>query len=123
VGAAQQAVIRQTRPGAATGYERGTITPFGAARAWPVVADTRVSGEITLGGGAHGVAVALDGAAAGNRDGSLRSGGVVRAVLHSAALSTDRSAALPPAPGPGPGLRGGGRIPARREQAGFCTNL
>ncbi len=45
---------------AATGYERGTITPFGSARAWPVVADGRVRGRrITLGAGAHGVAVAL----------------------------------------------------------------
>lgn len=44
----------------ATGYERGTITPFGSTRAWPVVADTRIRGrEITLGAGAHGVAVAL----------------------------------------------------------------
>jgi Cys-tRNA(Pro) deacylase len=49
---------------AATGYERGTITPFGSARAWPVVADELVRGEITLGAGAHGVAVALDAAAA-----------------------------------------------------------
>jgi Cys-tRNA(Pro)/Cys-tRNA(Cys) deacylase len=46
----------------ATGYERGTITPFGSTRPWPVVADVRVTGEITLGGGAHGVAVALDAA-------------------------------------------------------------
>ena len=46
---------------AVTGYERGTITPFGSTRAWPVVADERVRGRrITLGGGAHGVAVALD---------------------------------------------------------------
>lgn len=45
---------------AATGYERGTITPFGAIRAWPVYADERVTGDITLGGGAHGVAVAVD---------------------------------------------------------------
>jgi Cys-tRNA(Pro)/Cys-tRNA(Cys) deacylase len=46
---------------AATGYERGTITPFGSTRAWPVVADERVRGRrITLGAGAHGVAVALD---------------------------------------------------------------
>ncbi len=44
----------------ATGYERGTITPFGSLRAWPVVADERLQGrEVTLGGGAHGVAVAL----------------------------------------------------------------
>lgn len=48
-----------------TGYERGTITPFGSTRAWPVVADERVRGRrITLGGGAHGVAVALDADAA-----------------------------------------------------------
>ena len=46
---------------AATGYERGTITPFGSATAWPVVADERLRGrEITLGAGAHGVAVAVD---------------------------------------------------------------
>jgi Cys-tRNA(Pro) deacylase len=44
----------------ATGYERGTITPFGAARPWPVVADQRLLGQtVTLGAGAHGVAVAL----------------------------------------------------------------
>lgn len=49
---------------AATGYERGTITPFGSTTAWPVVADERVTGEITLGAGAHGVAVALDAAPA-----------------------------------------------------------
>ncbi|MCU1672197.1 MAG: hypothetical protein JWN77_310 [Frankiales bacterium] len=45
----------------ATGYERGTITPFGSSRAWPVVADERLAGrEITLGAGEHGVAVAVD---------------------------------------------------------------
>src|SRR5207344_1857901 len=44
----------------ATGYERGTITPFGSTTAWPVVADERLLGrEITLGAGAHGVAVAV----------------------------------------------------------------
>ena len=48
----------------ATGYERGTITPFGSTHPWPVYADERISGEITLGGGAHGVAVALDAAEA-----------------------------------------------------------
>jgi Cys-tRNA(Pro)/Cys-tRNA(Cys) deacylase len=58
-------VSRMTLPSAeealeATGYERGTITPFGATKAWPVVADQAISGEeITLGGGAHGVAVKL----------------------------------------------------------------
>jgi Cys-tRNA(Pro) deacylase len=45
----------------ATGYERGTITPFGATTAWPVVADERLAGrQVTLGAGAHGVAVAVD---------------------------------------------------------------
>ena len=44
----------------ATGYERGTITPFGSATAWPVIADERVRGrEITLGAGEHGLAVGL----------------------------------------------------------------
>ena len=42
---------------AATGYERGTITPFGSTTAWPVVSDERLSGrEVSLGAGAHGVA-------------------------------------------------------------------
>ncbi|MEU8260372.1 YbaK/EbsC family protein [Micromonospora sp. NPDC048999] len=50
---------------AATGYERGTITPFGSTIAWPVVADERLRGqEITLGAGEHGVAVAIDADAA-----------------------------------------------------------
>jgi prolyl-tRNA editing enzyme YbaK/EbsC (Cys-tRNA(Pro) deacylase) len=45
----------------ATGYERGTITPFGSSRPWPVIADKRVRGrEITLGAGEHGVALAAD---------------------------------------------------------------
>jgi Cys-tRNA(Pro) deacylase len=49
----------------ATGYERGTITPFGSATAWPVIADERILGrEITLGGGRHGVALAVDADAA-----------------------------------------------------------
>jgi Cys-tRNA(Pro) deacylase len=43
----------------ATGYERGTITPFGSTTAWPVVADGRLPGRtITLGAGEHGLAIA-----------------------------------------------------------------
>lgn len=63
-------VSRMSMPDAAaareaTGYERGTITPFGATTAWPVVADERLRGrEITLGAGEHGVAVAVDADAA-----------------------------------------------------------
>jgi Cys-tRNA(Pro) deacylase len=46
---------------AVTGYERGAITPFGSARAWPVVADTSIIGleRVAIGGGAHGVNVHL----------------------------------------------------------------
>ena len=45
---------------AATGYERGTITPFGSTTRWPVIADERLAGrEITLGAGEHGLAVAV----------------------------------------------------------------
>src|SRR3954464_8369374 len=44
----------------ATGYERGTITPFGSAKPWPVVADERLRGRsISLGAGARGVALLL----------------------------------------------------------------
>ena|SRR5215468_546963 len=43
----------------ATGYERGTITPFGSLQAWPVIADQRISGRhITLGAGQHGASIA-----------------------------------------------------------------
>lgn len=39
----------------ATGYERGTITPLGSAREWPVYADASIVGhEVALGAGAHG---------------------------------------------------------------------
>ena len=45
-----------------TGYERGTITPFGSTRAWPVVADQTVAGRtISLGAGEHGLAVTVAG--------------------------------------------------------------
>ena len=45
-----------------TGYERGTITPFGSLRPWPVVADERVlGGTVSIGAGAHGVGATLDG--------------------------------------------------------------
>ncbi|MCV2395235.1 YbaK/EbsC family protein [Actinotalea sp. M2MS4P-6] len=47
----------------ATGYVRGTITPFGSLVAWPVVADERVLGRaVSIGAGAHGVAALVDGA-------------------------------------------------------------
>ena len=45
-----------------TGYERGTITPFGSFHKWPVVADSRLSepGPVSIGGGAHGVGATVD---------------------------------------------------------------
>ncbi|MFN8623287.1 MAG: YbaK/EbsC family protein [Chloroflexota bacterium] len=47
---------------AATGYERGTITPFGATRDWPIVADAtlRGAGRVVLGGGRRGVTLHVD---------------------------------------------------------------
>jgi Cys-tRNA(Pro)/Cys-tRNA(Cys) deacylase len=44
---------------AATGYERGTITPFGSTTAWPVVVDSSIGGRVSVGGGAHGVALTV----------------------------------------------------------------
>ena len=44
-----------------TGYERGAITPFGARRRWPVIADASIKGlaTVAIGGGARGVNVHL----------------------------------------------------------------
>lgn len=59
-------VNRMSMPDAAvalqvTGYERGTITPFGSLTTLPVVADLRLAGRtVSLGAGAHGVAVIVD---------------------------------------------------------------
>lgn len=62
-------VSRLSMPDAAvardvTGYERGTITPFGATTAWPVVADATLAGDpgrtVSMGAGAHGVAVTVN---------------------------------------------------------------
>jgi Cys-tRNA(Pro) deacylase len=46
---------------AETGYERGAITPFGARRPWPVIADASIAGlaVVAIGGGARGVNVHL----------------------------------------------------------------
>jgi prolyl-tRNA editing enzyme YbaK/EbsC (Cys-tRNA(Pro) deacylase) len=44
-----------------TGYVRGTITPLGATAALPVIADSRVTGTVSIGGGAYGVALTDDG--------------------------------------------------------------
>lgn len=47
----------------ATGYQRGTITPLGASRNWPVYADeSLIKGEVSIGGGAFGISITVDGA-------------------------------------------------------------
>ncbi|MDH3730667.1 MAG: YbaK/EbsC family protein, partial [Acidimicrobiia bacterium] len=62
-------VSRVTMPSAeeardATGYERGAITPLGAATSFPVLADASVpDGMIAIGGGAHGVNIHMSSAA------------------------------------------------------------
>lgn len=43
-----------------TGYPRGAITPFGSRRKMPVVVDSSIVGEVSLGGGAHGVSIHLE---------------------------------------------------------------
>ncbi|HEY8282496.1 MAG TPA: YbaK/EbsC family protein, partial [Leifsonia sp.] len=46
---------------AATGYERGTITPFGSTTSWPVVADATVPGRtVSLGAGERGHTLFVD---------------------------------------------------------------
>ena len=49
---------------AATGYERGTITPFGSSNAWPVIADATIApiDRVAIGGGGHGMNLHLTGA-------------------------------------------------------------
>jgi Cys-tRNA(Pro) deacylase len=46
-----------------TGYVRGTITPLGSRAALPVIADASLSGAVSIGGGAQGVALTVDAAA------------------------------------------------------------
>jgi len=46
---------------AATGYRRGTITPFGSQGPWPVIVDRAVlrHDRVAIGGGQHGVSIQL----------------------------------------------------------------
>jgi Cys-tRNA(Pro) deacylase len=48
---------------AATGYERGTITPFGSTTPWPVIADPAIPTleRVAIGGGGHGINLHLRG--------------------------------------------------------------
>lgn len=46
---------------AATGYERGTITPLGSTTAWPVYADSSMQGRrVSMGGGEHGYSLFVE---------------------------------------------------------------
>lgn len=45
---------------ARTGYVRGTITPLGSTTVWPVVVDASMAGDVSIGGGAPGVALTVD---------------------------------------------------------------
>lgn len=46
---------------AATGYERGTITPLGSTHAWPVVVDETIPGRrVSMGAGEHGRSLFVD---------------------------------------------------------------
>ncbi|RZU65410.1 Cys-tRNA(Pro) deacylase [Microterricola gilva] len=46
---------------AATGYERGTITPLGSTTEWPVYADAGIVGQrVAMGAGAHGFSAFVD---------------------------------------------------------------
>lgn len=46
---------------AATGYERGTITPIGSTTDWPVFADETIVGRrVALGAGEHGASLFVD---------------------------------------------------------------
>jgi Cys-tRNA(Pro) deacylase len=44
-----------------TGYERGTITPFGSSNPWPVIADKSIEtlDKVAIGGGRRGVNIHL----------------------------------------------------------------
>ncbi|WP_040158854.1 aminoacyl-tRNA deacylase [Nigerium massiliense] len=73
-------VNRLSMPDAATakdvtGYARGTITPFGSTRAWPVIADASIAGPISLGAGEPNAGLLL------NADAALAALGAQRADI------------------------------------------
>lgn len=64
LGVSRLSLPDQEEAQAVTGYPRGAITPFGAVRAWPVIADAsiRAREKVAIGGGGHGVNVHLQAA-------------------------------------------------------------
>ena len=84
-----------------TGYVRGTITPFGARGALPVVADERLRGRrVTLGTGEHGSALLLDAhealAALGAQVADVTEPEVAQGRLSAVAAATTASACRRP---------------------------
>lgn len=59
-GKSRMALATQHEAKEVTGYPRGAITPFGSRRTLPVILDASATGEVSLGGGAHGVSIHLD---------------------------------------------------------------
>jgi Cys-tRNA(Pro)/Cys-tRNA(Cys) deacylase len=57
LGVTRLSLPNQEEARAATGYERGAITPFGTTRPWPVIADASIPGmgRVAIGGGGRGV--------------------------------------------------------------------
>ena len=64
LGVSRLSLPDQDEARAATGYERGAITPFGSSRRWPVIADATVPalGRVAIGGGARGGNLHVQGA-------------------------------------------------------------
>jgi Cys-tRNA(Pro) deacylase len=59
LGVSRLSLPDQNEARAATGYERGAITPLGSSNAWPVIADATIPGlgTVAIGAGARGVNV------------------------------------------------------------------
>ncbi|MGH2721612.1 MAG: aminoacyl-tRNA deacylase, partial [Actinomycetota bacterium] len=57
LGVSRMSLPDEAEARAATGYERGAITPFGSARAWQVIADASFAAAdtVAIGAGARGV--------------------------------------------------------------------
>ncbi|MFN2525523.1 MAG: aminoacyl-tRNA deacylase [Actinomycetota bacterium] len=62
LGVSRLSLPEKEEAAAATGYERGAITPFGSSNPWPVIADSSIkgSGNVAIGGGGHGINLHLD---------------------------------------------------------------
>ena len=57
LGVSRLSLPDQREAEAVTGYPRGAITPFGATRTWPIIADASILGHdlVAIGGGRRGI--------------------------------------------------------------------